>query len=396
MAEAPSSRRFQVASEDEIRAGRITDIYFKHAVRVLTAAGLDRAVTAEVRARRLPEGLTRGVFCGLNEVVGLLEGIPGLEVEALAEGTFFGPEEPVLVLRGMYTTFAVHETALLGLICQASGIASAALRCRETVGDKLLLSFGARRQHPALAPMIERAAYIGGADGVSSVLGAELLGLRPRGTMPHAMILVVGDTVAAARLFDETLEADVPRVVLVDTFLDETTESVRVAHALGERLRSVRLDTPASRRGDFRSLIQEVRWELDLHGFKAVQIIVSGGLGVQDLEELRDVADGFGVGSTISEARHIDFALDIVEVQGEPRAKRGKRSGRKQLWSCPRTKERKLLPVGVEWDRPAGFPPPEPLLQPILREGRPVAPQPNAETIRGWVLEQRQAERRGG
>jgi nicotinate phosphoribosyltransferase len=31
----------------------------------------------------------------------------------------------------------------------------------------------------------------------------------------------------------------------------------------------------------------------------------------------------------------IDFARDIVEVDGEPRAKRGKLSGRKHLWGCP-------------------------------------------------------------
>ena len=37
--------------------------------------------------------------------------------------------------------------------------------------------------HPAVAPMIERAAYIGGCDGVSTLLAAELMGIAPTGTI---------------------------------------------------------------------------------------------------------------------------------------------------------------------------------------------------------------------
>jgi len=31
----------------------------------------------------------------------------------------------------------------------------------------------------------------------------------------------------------------------------------------------------------------------------------------------------------------VDFAMDIVEVEGHPAAKRGKLGGRKQVWRCP-------------------------------------------------------------
>lgn len=50
------------------------------------------------------------------------------------------------------------------------------------------------------------------------------------------------------------------------------------------------------------------------------------------MQELRDVVDGFGVGGYVSNADPIDFALDIVEIEGEPAAKRGKLSGRKQAY----------------------------------------------------------------
>jgi nicotinate phosphoribosyltransferase len=47
---------------------------------------------------------------------------------------------------------------------------------------------------------------------------------------------------------------------------------------------------------------------------------------------LQSVADGFGVGSYVTNANPIDFALDIVERDGEPIAKRGKLAGAKQVY----------------------------------------------------------------
>ncbi|MFQ5553098.1 MAG: nicotinate phosphoribosyltransferase, partial [Thermoplasmata archaeon] len=46
-------------------------------------------------------------------------------------------------------------------------------------------------------------------------------------------------------------------------------------------------------------------------------------------------AVGFGVGTSVSDAPTVNFALDIVEVEGRPAAKRGKYSGRKEVFRCP-------------------------------------------------------------
>src|SRR5207248_1647536 len=85
--------------------------------------------------------------------------------------------------------------------------------------------------------------------GCATPLGAQLAGLEgASGTMPHSMILLFGDTVKAALAFDKNMGDDVLRIVLVDTFKDEAEESLRVAEALGKRLRGVRLDTPGEAR----------------------------------------------------------------------------------------------------------------------------------------------------
>jgi nicotinate phosphoribosyltransferase len=345
-------RKFNVASDEEIKSGGTTDIYFVRTSQVLRAKGLDGTrVVAEVTTGGLPERWPWGVLCGLDEVAALFEGCP-VDVYALPEGTIFRPQDhfgnrlPVMVIDGPYGKFCELETPLLGLICQASGVATMAARLRKLAWEKLLVSFGIRRVHPALSPMIDRAAYIGGFDGVSSLSGAKKIGKEPMGTMPHALIVVFGDQVKAWKAFDQVIPREVKRVALVDTYFDEKAEALMAAEALGENLWGVRLDTPSSRRGNFSEIVKEIRWELNIRGHKKVKIIVSGGINDQNISELvKAGVDGFGIGTSLSNAPTIDFALDIVEINGRPVAKRGKLGGRKLVWRCRKCLEDVVLPA---------------------------------------------------
>src|SRR5512134_2918465 len=396
-AEGPKARSCPLPGEppmnviptwEEIRRGDTTDIYFRRTMEVLRAAGKDRTrVVAEAIVKKFPGGYGYGILSGTDELLGLLSGLP-VDVHAMEEGTLFHVMEPVFAVEGPYGAFCELETAMLGVVCQASGIATAASRVRWAAGGKSVLSFGARRMHPALSTLIDRNAFIGGADGVSAIRSAEYLGEVPQGTMPHALVLVFGDTVSAMRAFDATVDPAVPRVCLIDTLQDEKFEAVRVAEALRDKLSGVRLDTPGSRRGDFRRILQEVRWELDLRGFRHVRLIASGGLGEEEVRALRDVVDGFGVGTSLSNAPTIDYALDIVEVEGIPFAKRGKWSGRKQVLACDACARRAVLPAG----EPAGpcscGGAPEPMLVPAMRNGKALAASPPARAVRERVLRQ--------
>jgi nicotinate phosphoribosyltransferase len=138
---------------------------------------------------------------------------------------------------------------------------------------------------------------------------------------------------------------------------------MRAAETLGDALDSVRLDTTGSRRGDFRHIVREVRWELDARGYEDVGIFLSGGLTPVELRNLRDVADGFGVGSFVTDAAPVDFGLDIIEVEGEPVAKRGKLSGVKEVYRTPDGGHH----VGLaNRDGPVDG---EALLEPLVRDG---------------------------
>jgi nicotinate phosphoribosyltransferase len=380
-----------IPSWEEIRRGETTDIYFRRTMEVLRATGKDRVrVIAEAIVKKFPAAYGYAVLSGMEEMLSLLTGLE-IDVDAMAEGTLFFPFETVFSIEGPYGAFCELETAMLGTVCQASGIATAASRVKHAAGGKQVLSFGARRMHPALSTLIDRNAFVGGADGVSAIRSGAFLGETPQGTMPHALVLVLGDTVTAMRAFDAAVDPAVPRVCLVDTLQDEKFEAVRVAEALRERLSAVRLDTPGSRRGDFRRILQEVRWELDLRGFRHVRLIASGGLGEEEVWALRDVVDGFGVGTSLSNAPTIDYALDIVEVEGVPFAKRGIRSGRKQVYACEACGGRSVRPAAGPPERCPCGDVPVPLLLPALRAGRRVVPPSPPRGIRDRVL--RQVER---
>jgi nicotinate phosphoribosyltransferase len=338
-----SQHGLHVALPDEIREGKVTDVYFVRGREVLVAEGENPQVAAEVRATSLPSEWSWGVFAGTEEALWLLQD-RDIDVWALPEGSLFFPEEPVMVVSGRYLDFGVLETALLGLICEATGIATVAARTKLAAHGRPVYSFGARRMHPAIAPMIERAAYIGGCDGVAAVKSAEVIGVEPIGTMAHAVLLMLGEE-RAWRAFDRVMDPRIPRVALVDTFRDEKFGALAAAETLGPRLAAVRLDTPSSRRGDFTAILREVRWELDERGFSDVKIFVSGGIDEEKILSLNRYADAYGVGTSISNAPVVDFAFDLVEVEGEARAKRGKLSGRKHLWGCPNCGERGIAPA---------------------------------------------------
>ena len=385
-----------MASEEEIKNAETTDVYFIRTKEILEKEGLsDLHVTAEITTGSLPKNWEWGILAGVEEAVRLLEGVP-IDVHSLPEGTLFhssdveGVREPVMALEGRYLDFCLYETPLLGLLCQASGITTMAARVRKAAGKKTLLSFGIRRAHPALAPMIDRSCYIGGFDEVSSIIGAKLLGKDPAGTMPHSLIIAMGDQVKAWKSFNKHMPKRVPRIALVDTYYDEKTESILAAEALGKDLYGVRLDTPSSRRGNFAEIIREVRWELDSRGYNHVKIFVSGGLNDETVAGLSTAgADGFGVGTSVSNAPSIDFALDIVEADGKPVAKRGKLGGRKMVWRCNDCLKEKVTGATVtSFNCPNCGKEMGKLLVPLISKRRLSKALPSADAIRERVLGQ--------
>jgi nicotinate phosphoribosyltransferase len=172
-------------------------------------------------------------------------------------------------------------------------------------------------------------------------------------------------------------------------------EAIRVAEALGKKLFGIRLDTPSSRRGDIQKIIEEIRWELNLRGFGHIQVFVSGGLDEKRILGLNPVVDAYGVGTSIINARVIDFAMDIVEIDGKPLAKRGKMSGSKRVLRCPKYFQDKLVPFKKKsgrttkgLDRCSCGNQLNKLLLPFIQEKKILCKLPTPRVIREYVLKQ--------
>ncbi len=315
--------RLHSASHEEIFAGATTDIYFVRTIEVLRSLGLaETPVVAEIFPGR------SGICAGVEEVRYLLREAE-VKIEALPESEAFSAREIIMRIEGPYGHFGMFETVILGMLAHPSGWATGARQVVEVAGTVPVYVFGARHVHPAVAPVMERAALIGGVRGAACILGAKLAGQEPVGTMPHALILIVGDTVRAAKAYHELMPAGVPRLVLVDTFTDEAVEALRVAEAMGSDLDAVRLDTPKERGSVTPDLVREVRARLDLAGHTHVKLFVSGGVTPDRIPALIEAgADAFGVGSYISAASPNDMTMDLREVNGKPLAKRGRIPGR--------------------------------------------------------------------
>ena len=322
-----------------VLSGDTADVYFARTKIVLEQEKRNPVVTMEIFPSK------EGVLCGMNEVLTLLRRVlpPDAGVWALDEGESMSAKEVVLRITAPYLTFGLYETAILGILASCSGWATAARACVEAAQGRPVISFGARHIHPKVADVMYYAAMVGGCVAASTPAGSRLMERNPSGTMPHALILIMGDTVEAALAFDRHMPPDVPRIVLVDTFKDEAEESLRVARAMGKRLWGVRLDTPAERGRVTPDLVKEVRARLDMEGFNHVKIIISGGLTPERIRFVLDAGapvDSFGVGSYISGTPPIDFTADLKEIEGKAVAKRGRIPG---LTANPRLKKVNLV-----------------------------------------------------
>jgi len=263
------------------------------------------------------------------------------EVWAMAEGTIFFAEEPILEIRAPLIEAQLIETVAINQVAMASLIASKAARCVSVARGRRLVEFGLRRAQGADAGLIAaRSSYLTGFNGTSDVLAGKRYGIPLYGTMAHSYIM------AHERERDafEDFARSFPKLstLLVDTYdtIAGVENAVAVAQTLKEtgfQLQGIRLDS-----GDLFDLSRRSRRILDDAGLREVAIFASGNLNENKIDALLKAGapiDAFGVGTELvvsSDAPSLDAAYKLVEYKGIPRLKtsQGKLSlpGRKQVF----------------------------------------------------------------
>ena len=369
--------KFMVPTEKEILDGESTDEYFIETMNSLEGAGINPRIIMEAYLKKFPDPNYKfGVVSGTYEVAKLLEGKP-VDVYAMDEGEFFYPGEPVMRVEGNYRDFGVLENSILGFICKPSAIATKAARCKIAAGDKKIMSFGTRRVWPFDVSIVEYATTVGGFDDVSNIVGAKTIGKKPVGTMPHVLMLSAGSSEKGFDAFKKYSSNEAKNIALIDTYSSPKSELFEALKVFGDELYGVRIDS-----GDRKKTGKEIRWELDIRGRNDVKLFCSGGLDEYSLGELKDIYDGFGIGTRVADARTFDFALKGIEFDGEPRAKVGNYGGTKQVYRKDfSTKDVVTLD---KYEAPKEY---NPLLKPLIKNGEIVKEFKKPDDIRKKTVE---------
>jgi nicotinate phosphoribosyltransferase len=317
------------------------------------------------------------------------------DVDAMPEGTPFFANEPVLRVSAPLPEAQFVESRLINLLHLQTLVASKAVRCVLAAPGRQLVDFGMRRAHGAEAAIYAaRAAYLAGFTGTATVAAAIRFAIPVFGTMAHSFIQAHPSEAEA--FVDFALSQPDNVVLLIDTYdsVDGARAVVRVAPELarqGIRIKAVRIDS-----GDLREVSQKVRAILDAGGLHQTGIFCSGNLDEYSVARLLAAGapiDGFGIGThltTSNDVPSLDCVYKLQEYAGVPRRKRspGKATwpGRKQVW---RRFADDGTPLGdtvtlADAPGPAGA---TPLLEPVMRGGRRLAPSPPLTQLRATLLQ---------
>jgi nicotinate phosphoribosyltransferase len=310
------------------------------------------------------------------------------DVHAIPEGSVCFPNEPLLRITAPLPQAQLVETRLINILHFQTLIASKAARMVLAAPGKVLADFGLRTAHAAEAGLYSaRASYIAGFSGAANVLAGERYGVPIVGTMAHSFVQVHDDETTAFENFARARPDGV--ILLIDTY--DTEAGARKVVELAPRLkkdgiaiRGVRIDS-----GELAAMARKVRGILDAGGLQDVIILVSGGINEDVLQGfIKDGApiDGYGIGVNLAASIDVpafDCAYKLQEYAGKPKRKlsEGKATwpGRKQVWRAYDADGRMAGDIlSLESDKQAG----EPLIVPVLRGGKRVAPTETLAQIR--------------
>jgi nicotinate phosphoribosyltransferase len=394
----------------------LTDLYQLTMLQSYYEHGLTRPAVFEFFVRKLPRERGFLMAAGLEQVLDYLEEAcfspPELEwmrasgrfseafvdlladfrftgeVHAMPEGAVFFANEPILRVTAPLPEAQLVETRIINLLHFQTVIASKAARMVLAAPRRILVDFGLRRAHGAEAGLLAaRAGYIAGLTGTATVEAERAFGIPSFGTMAHSYIEAHVDETQAFEHFARSHPGNV--VLLIDTYDTEegARKVVRLAPRLeqdGIRIKGVRIDS-----GDLADHARKVRTILDEGGLADAIIFASGSVDehlVAACERAGTPIDGYGIGTrldTSSDAPYLDCAYKMQEYAGAPKRKR---SEGKATWPGRKQVYRSLGADGtIDYDTLCAQDDPqpgEPLIRPVMRDGRRLFPSPPLAEVR--------------
>lgn len=401
----------------------LTDLYELTMAAAYFECGLRGAAGFEMFVRELPPSRSYLVCAGLEQAVSYLENLRFTAAQidylrsqpvfkdvsdgfwrylsgfrftgsvwAMPEGSLAFPGEPLLTVRGPIIEAQIVETFLLTTINYQTLVATKAARVVGAASsdgrERAVVDFGSRRAHgPEAGVLGARASYIGGCAATSNVEAGFRMGIPVSGTQAHSFVMAFEGEEEAFRSYYKSFPDAC--ILLIDTY-DVLTGAERAVRG-APKLRGVRIDS-----GDVAALSRQVREVLNEAGRRDAIIVASGDLDEYRIGELlragADV-DAFGVGTALVASKDAPalggvYKLVAVEKDGawQPRIKlsldKATYPGFKQVYRmrAERTGEFAGDVIAADDEPPPGGG--EPLLRPVMGDGRPIAPPPTLDDIR--------------
>ena len=240
---------------------KFTDKYFLRTREILQKENLNPYMRAQVFIRKGP-----GVIAGLNEAVDFIDKNSDLrknqgQILTLKDGEIYQSKETQMVIEGNIQDFVTLETQYLGIHSaqttmlndkiniDLNQITQNVAKVVEQLEGRPLIYFGARHWDFREDSRIAKAAFNGGAVGASTDVGAETVGEKGLGTIPHVLENVYAwkfgkdrAVVEATKAFDRHMDSSIPRIALIDYNNQEITDSLICAEEISS-LAGFRVDT---------------------------------------------------------------------------------------------------------------------------------------------------------
>lgn len=328
--------------DPRIGSGYFSASYFLKS-RKIVEENLPNHIVTEQWFQRTPDSMV----CGLDECIALVKKFASnpesLEIYALNDGDLIDANEPVLKITGRYEDFGFLESLIDGILTRRSSVATNTMKVVRALRGKATFSM-ADRQDDYLTQMGDGyATYVGGIKAFSTDAQGSWVGVKGMGTMPHALIQICGgDVIKAASIYAKTFPNE-KVTALIDYNNNVTVDAISLARALGTKLKAIRVDTSKALidhyfddkdtsgfdpHGVCKQLIYALRNELDKNGFQYVKIVVSSGFTAEKIDEWTKEnvpVDMYGVGTYLCKNDTCGFTGDLVELDGKPEAKEGRR-----------------------------------------------------------------------
>ena len=319
-----------------------TDLYELTMAQVYFEKKMHGMAYFEVSVRRLPENWGFFVMAGLNEIETYLNEFRftkddidylrttklfaddflqylttlklDVKIRAIAEGSIFFPNEPVLEVGGPLICAQLLESYILNILGFSIIQATLAARVVIAANGIAVVDFGLRRtQGPVSSVRSARAAQMAGYLATSNVYAAGKLDFNCTGTMAHSFIEVHDTEEQSFRNFAEMYGEDA--ILLVDTYdsFEGIKKATNIAKELyeqkGIQIKGIRIDS-----GDLVEISKFARDYFRQNDVSFLKIFVSGDLDeykIYDLLRAGAQIDGFGIGTRFAVSREAP-AIEII------------------------------------------------------------------------------------